>query len=119
MLVKKVKPDFEFSNENGYLIQLVHEGWNQVNVINSKKESIRGGHFHKINHEAFYIISGKMNLTLTYGDTQEDHLFQTGDMFIISPYQLHSFNFLEDTLMVSMYDIGVELEDGTKDIYTE
>ena len=32
---------------------------------------------------------------------------------------MHSFNFLEDTVLVSMYSYGVELEDGTKDIFSE
>ena len=36
---------------------------------------------------------------------------------MITPFIKHRFNFLEDTLMVSMYDKGVELEDGGKDIY--
>ena len=29
----------------------------------------------------------------------------------------HTFTFIEDTVMVSMYDVCVEKEDGTKDIY--
>ena len=30
---------------------------------------------------------------------------------------VHSFNFEEDTLMVALYDAGVEKEDGSKDIF--
>ena len=36
---------------------------------------------------------------------------------MITPFLKHIFIFLEDTIMVSMYDKGVELEDGGKDIY--
>ena len=36
MLVKIMKPDFEFGNENGSLVQLVRDGWKQVNVLYSK-----------------------------------------------------------------------------------
>ena len=32
---------------------------------------------------------------------------------------IHTFVFEEDTVMVSMYDICVEKEDGSKDIYKE
>ena len=32
---------------------------------------------------------------------------------------MHSFNFLEDTVLVSMYSRGVERADGTMDMYTE
>ena len=119
MLVKKLKPDFEFSNENGSLVQLVHEGWKQVNVLDSKKGSNRGGHYHKENEEAFYIVSGEIILTLDDGNDSERTNFKAGDMFLISPYLMHTFEFLEDTLMVSMYNHGVEHADGTKDIYTE
>jgi dTDP-4-dehydrorhamnose 3,5-epimerase-like enzyme len=119
MLVETMKPDFKFSNEVGQLVQLVHEGWKQVNVIHSKKESIRGGHFHKENREAFYIISGRLQLELSCNNVKEEYEFGPEDMFIISPFQLHSFRFLEDTVMVSMYNLGVELENGNKDIYTE
>lgn len=118
MLVNIVKPDFQFTNDNGSLVQLVHEGWKQFNVIFSKKDSFRGGHFHKINHEAFYIISGKLSLELNSKNEKETNIFGVGDMFVISPYQLHSFMFMEDTVMVSMYNLGVELDDGSKDIYT-
>lgn len=119
MLVKRLKPDFEFANENGSLVQLVHEGWNQVNVLNSGKGSNRGGHYHKENEEAFYIVSGEINLILDNGTETQKANFKAGDMFLIKPYLMHTFEFLEDTLMVSMYDRGVEHADGTKDIYAE
>lgn len=119
MLVDVIEPDFKFLNESGSLVQLVHDGWKQVNVIKSNKGSKRGGHFHKQNKEAFYIIKGKVILTIDYENKHEEDEFGTGDMFVISQYQMHNFFFREDTIMVSMYSNGVELEDGTKDIYIE
>ena len=117
MLVKIMKPDFKFENENGSLVQLVREGWNQVNVLYSKKDSERGGHYHKICNEAFYIIEGKIKLILENNNDKEENEFKKGDMFMIVPFIKHRFIFLEETIMVSMYDKGVELEDGGKDIY--
>lgn len=93
MLVKKMKTDFEFSNENGSLVQLVHDGWKQVNVLISKKGSKRGGHFHKENQEAFYIVEGKLILILDENEEHEETEFSTGEMFMISPYQMHNFIF--------------------------
>lgn len=119
MLVKIIEPNFIFDNEKGKLVQLVREGWNQINVITSKAGTNRGGHFHKINNEGFYIINGKINLTLKKDGIEENYIFQDGDMFVISPYQLHIFEFIEDTVLVSMYDVGVELPNDEKDIYTE
>ena len=121
VLVKILSPDFVIENENGMLKQLVHEGWNQVNVITSIAGSKRGGHYHKINKEAFYIIYGNLKLTIQEKDREnikaETYQFKAGDMFLLMPYQKHYFEYLEDTILVAMYDQGVENKDGTKDIY--
>ena len=45
--------------------------------------------------------------------------FKEGEFFEIVPFVLHNMYFPEDCLMVQMYDIPVENEDGTKDIYME
>lgn len=105
--------DFEFSDDRGTLVQLIHEGFRQINVITSKKGAFRGGHYHKENSEAFYIISGLLRVTVN----GVDYTFTAGDFFEIEPNDLHSFYFQEDTTLVSMYSIGVESENGEKDIY--
>lgn len=49
MLIKFLEPNFIFEDERGLLIQLVRDGFKQVNYITAKKNNIRGGHFHKFN----------------------------------------------------------------------
>ena len=107
--------DFEFEDDRGTLVQLIHDGYRQINVITSRRGTFRGGHYHKENDEAFYIISGSLQLTVE----GEEHLFSSGDFFGIEANDLHSFYFLEDTTLVSMYSDGVERDDGTKDIYVK
>ena len=63
MLINILKPDFTFNDDRGTLVQLVHEGYSQMNVVTSKKGVFRGGHYHKINREVFYIISGHFKFT--------------------------------------------------------
>lgn len=118
VLVEKRQADFIFEDERGKLVQLVHEGWTQVNVITSVKGCLRGGHYHKINKELFYIVHGSLNLILKKESLEENYIFKTGDIFIVGDHILHSFEFLEETVLVSMYDKGVELPNDTKDIYT-
>ena len=118
-MLNRIEPDFVFENEGGKLIQLVRGGYAQVNVLSSVKGSARGGHYHKINREAFYVIYGKFVLTLEEDGVKECFELSTGDMFVVEPYQKHWFEYLEDTLLVSMYDRGVELPRNLKDIYTE
>lgn len=116
-MIKILKPDFEFGDERGKLTQLVHEGYKQVNVITSKKGCQRGGHFHKVNKECFFIISGEVELILVDGKKEERYIFKDNDMFVIKENIKHSFIFKEDTLLVSLYSNGVELDNGEKDIY--
>lgn len=113
-MLKNIKTDFEFSDERGTLVQLVHGGYKQVNVITSKKSVFRGGHYHKENEEVFYIVSGALRVVVN----GTEHAFKTGDFFGIEANDLHSFYFLEDTVLVSMYSNGVEKENGEKDIYS-
>ena len=114
-MLKRFATDFEFQDDRGSIVQLVHEGYCQVNVITTKKGVMRGGHYHKQNEEAFYVISGALTIEVNGEKTD----FNAGDFFGIEAHDMHSFYFLEDTLLVSMYSNGVELPDGGKDIYTE
>lgn len=113
-MLKVIKPDFLFTDERGALVQLIHKGYKQVNVITTKKGAFRGGHYHKENKEAFYVISGKLEVVVE----ERKFSFCVGDFFSIDANDMHSFKFLEDTTLVSMYSKGVELENGKKDIYT-
>ncbi len=114
-MLRVIKTDFEFSDDRGTITQLIHDGYKQVNVITSKKGVFRGGHYHKENREAFYVVSGALKLDVN----GQMHAFKSGDFFGIDPFDMHSFLFEEDTTLVSMYSEGVEKADGTKDIYTE
>ncbi len=118
-MLKRLKPDFTHRDGRGSLVQLVRAGYTQFNVITSRAGAERGRHFHKRNGEAFYIISGKVRVDVSSHGQRESYQFGDGDFFSIEPLDLHSFSFIEDTVLASMYDLGVELEDGKKDIYDE
>jgi dTDP-4-dehydrorhamnose 3,5-epimerase-like enzyme len=118
MLVTIAKPDFIFENEAGSLKQLVHGGWKQINVITSVANAVRGNHYHKFNQEGFYVIAGSFKLKLRKDDIHEEYTFYAGDMFFIQPNIFHTFEYLEDTTLVSMYSDGVEISETEKDIWT-
>lgn len=117
MLIELLQPDFRFQDERGTLTQLVRAGFNQINVIESKSGALRGGHLHRQNREAFYIVHGSVTFTASDDNHEETYTFSDGDMFAVPPCVKHSFLFQTDTLLVSMYDQGVELPDGNKDIF--
>lgn len=112
--------DFQFVDERGRLSQLVHDGFKQVNVLESKKGVQRGAHYHKQIFEAFYIVYGSVEVTFKNKmNEQQIVIFKKGDFFEIPPLVLHNMFFLEDCLMVQMYDNPVENSNGEKDIFTE
>jgi|UPI000363FF17 quercetin dioxygenase-like cupin family protein len=118
-LIKRRKIDFSFEDERGYLKQISHENYGQVNVLFTKRGVKRGNHYHKVSTEYFFVISGSVNITVKQGEVIETEVFTSGDFFEISPNIIHSMDFIEDCIMVAMYDKCVEKSDGTKDIYTE
>ena len=92
MLINYIKPDFVHQDE-------------------------RGGHFHKINKEIFFVIRGLFRLVLESNNEKEVYIMKTGDFFEIEKGIKHTFEYIEDTELISMYDLGVELENDEKDIY--
>ena len=118
-LVQVLQTDFEHSDDRGRLTQLVHEGFRQINVLTTKQGVTRGGHFHRLSREAFYVISGSVELELKTAGRSESVTFHAGDFFAIEPLISHSMFFPEDCVMVQMYDRPVEQPNGEKDIYSE
>ena len=117
-MIEILKPDFVFEDDRGTLVQLVHEGYSQINVVTSKAGVERGNHFHKLNREGFYVVEGSFTVTVSLDGKEENHKFGKGDMFIIKPDVMHRFVYHEDTTLVAFYDKGVETPEG-KDIFTE
>ena len=118
-MIDCLQPDFLFEDERGVICQLVSNGWNQVNVVTTKAGTRRGRmHYHAKNVEAFYIVSGKVEYQCRSSITgeRERSIFSAGDFWRVQPYIGHDFYFLEDTVHISMYDLGVDLSDGTRDI---
>ena len=116
-MINIVRPDFEYSDDRGSLIQLVHKDFEQFNIIKTKKGVCRGGHYHKNSIERFYIISGRLELHVSKNNTNKKYILKKDDYFEVSPYTIHSMYFLEDCIMISMYNKCVEYSDGTKDIF--
>ena len=118
-LFERIKPDFQFSDQRGALVQLVHQGYEQVNVLTTKAGVTRGGHYHKLSTEAFFVVSGQVTVEFKKDAETQTETFTEGDFFRIPPFVSHTMSFPEDTVLVAMYDRTVEKSDGTKDIYAE
>lgn len=118
-LYEKLTPDFCFSDDRGELVQLIHDGYKQINILESKKGVTRGAHYHKRSSEVFYVVEGSLKVTLSAKGEEEQVKFHKNDFFLIRPGVTHSLFFDEDCLLVALYNIPIEQDDGTKDIYAE
>jgi dTDP-4-dehydrorhamnose 3,5-epimerase-like enzyme len=116
-LITFYQPDFVFEDNRGCLTQLVNEGWNQVNFITTKAGVLRGDHYHIHNRELFFITKGSFNLLLEKENVKEKYLIKEKDFFAIEKNVNHSFEFIEDTDIISFYDIGVEKTEFKMDIH--
>ena len=111
--------DFSHNDDRGELVQLVHGGYEQINILKSNKGVVRGGHYHKETHEAFYVVYGSVIVDSCVDDKQDRQIFREGDFFCIPPYVLHSMEFPENCFMVQMYSTCVDKGNGTMDIFRE
>ena len=134
-MIKVRNTDFNFKDDRGELTQLVHDGFKQFNVLESRKGVIRGGHYHKVSTEAFFVVRGSVEVGYYMLEEAPDNeksgdapvgcenekkiTFLQGDFFEVTPYTVHSMYFPEDCIMAQMYSICVEAPDGSKDIYQD
>jgi quercetin dioxygenase-like cupin family protein len=118
-MIQVLTPDFTYSDERGKIVQLASSGYAQINVLMNKAGIMRGGHYHKIAVEAFYVVSGKMRVSLHNVSGAESFDFSEGDFFLIEPLTVHSMTFPEDCVLIALYDIPIENPDGYKDIWAE
>jgi len=98
--MKIVKPNAVVADDRGKLIEvLLNIGYKQMNHVITKKGVTRGNHYHKTTREFFYIIRGKIIVTVTNVKTNNTTRFTASpsDCFIIEPYENHTVEFLEDT----------------------
>ena len=118
-LYKRMKTDFSHEDDRGTLIQLAHEGYEQVNVLVSKAGVSRGRHYHKETAEAFFVVEGETTVDFERNGERQTDIFRKGEFFRVFPWVRHTLRFETDAILVALYEHSVERADGTKDIYND
>lgn len=111
--MRTLKPEYTRQDERGRLVQIVSGLWKQVNLLDIKKGNKFGNHYHKTKEEIFYIVRGHIFLEIynvKYEETLNKH-FVTGQMFIVSPYDKHTLEAMEDTIIVEVLSEKYSEED--------
>jgi len=114
-----MEAEFVFKDNRGTLKQLFssQRGWKQVNYATSKKDVARGGHYHKMVTETFYLIHGRIKVMIKNmrNGNEQTKVFEEGDMFEIEPYDKHTIIALEDSEWIAAFDVII----NNSDIYKE
>ncbi|MEF3279763.1 MAG: cupin domain-containing protein [Elusimicrobiota bacterium] len=98
-MIRILKSYFEFSDKRGKFSGLINKGrWEEINIITSKKGSVRGNHYHRRIREIFIILEGEIDVVvekvLKNGKLSgkiEKYRFKKGDVFLIDKYINHIF----------------------------
>jgi len=109
---------FKYRDMRGYIKNIFQgNNWKEVNYIQSKKNCVRGMHYHKKITEGFYIVNGKVEVTINNIISKENRVFlaATGDSFLIRPNEVHTFNILEDSSWINF--LSNQMVDEPKDLH--
>jgi len=116
--MKHIKPNFRFDDERGFLIEIIKgDAWKQLSHSSTRKGTTRGGHYHKITKEFFYVIKGSAEVKIKNAKTGKEETFiaKKGDCFVVEPYDIHWLTAIEDAEWVVL--LSKEYDENDKDIY--
>ena len=102
--MQKLSTYFKRLDERGGFWGITQEHWAEVNFIETAAGQVRGNHYHKETRELFFIISGEIEIAvedLRSGERSEMTVTK-GDVFIIEPYELHTFRTKTDAQWLNM-----------------
>lgn len=77
---------------------------------------MRGGHYHKVTVELFYILSGEIEVEVSKeGSAREVHLVRDGSIFLIEPYELHTFRCLTTCAWINV--LSKKMDESALDFF--
>jgi mannose-6-phosphate isomerase-like protein (cupin superfamily) len=109
-MTEKRAPYMKRLDERGGFWGITQDGWAEVNFIETAAHQVRGNHYHKETRELFFIISGEIDIVienLVSGERSEISVSK-GDVFIIEPFELHTFHTKTDAQWINMLSQPVD-----------
>ena len=99
-------------DERGGFVGITQDHWAEVNFIETKALQVRGSHYHKETRELFFIISGEIDIVIDdlVSGKHSEMSVSKGDVFIIEPYEVHTFHTKTDAQWINMLSQPVDPE---------
>lgn len=110
--MQKIDPYANRLDERGGFLGITKEGWAEINFIETAAEQVRGNHYHKETRELFFIISGEIEITIDNVLSGEHAQMRVskGDIFVIEPYEAHTFHTKTKTQWINMLSKPIDEE---------
>jgi len=111
--MKKLSPYLLKTDERGVFLGITQEQWAEVNFIETEANQVRGNHYHKETLELFFIISGEVEIVIDdlRSGQRTEFCARNGDIFVIEPYELHTFHTKSKTQWINMLSHRMDLQD--------
>ena len=109
---------FNHQDEKGSIVGLVNFGqWEELNIIESLKDAVRGGHYHLKTSELFIILEGRIEVCLENINQSKTKIVEVkkGDVFLIKPRIIHTFTILENSRWINC--LSKKIDPKNKDFY--
>jgi len=109
-MMQKLLPYMTILDERGGFLGITQESWAEVNFIETRANQVRGNHYHKETRELFFIISGEIDVVIHDLNSGKhlEVLVSKGDVFIIEPYELHTFHTRTEAQWLNMLSKPVD-----------
>ncbi len=108
-----VYPYFSFTDQRGAIYGVMQgEPWKEINYIESRRGETRGNHYHETTREGFYIVDGRVEVTLRALDESSLRVFvaEKGDTFVVDPLTIHTFKVLDDSCWINFLSEPINRE---------
>jgi len=104
--MKKISLKPNFRDKRGTIMDIIYKtNVNHVGIIKSRKNTIRGNHYHKKTTQYVFIVQGKMEYwykKLHSKIKAKRILLKPNDLIETPPYEIHAIRMLEDNIFVVM-----------------
>ena len=102
-MIEFIPSYFKYSDKRGSFKGIINTGtWEEINIVCSDADTVRGDHYHSYTDELFFILEGKIKITLQKVLRNkeidcEKKVFEVkeGDVFLIKKNVNHIFEIIE------------------------
>ena len=95
--MKFITPYKKVTDARGIFIGIINSGtWEEINMIETEAGNVRGGHYHKEILELFYILEGRIEISISKANGGERQICSIGEgqIILVEPFEVHTFRCL-------------------------